>query len=629
MEKEEVYYGILMNRKLVDRGIYIFIPQYVIKGTVEQEQYDEYVASYFIDSIMNMEYLIINDSETLSGDEEVAVGYVISQKDLKKKYPGVPINTAISEYFDEINSRVTFGFYLIEKDQIAIVPLDLNTLSETLNSVKIEDSANLNVELQAMNADSVPNGKYIDIEVLNRIGALNSMDEVKEFITDIFDKLGVEVMPTNIEDLKKTIKDTIKQYTEIIKENKDTDPEFAALAKKIVKKLRKALTCETIEEITSITTDIRENEVASLDEMVADEYEKADKPKSVNVAEMKEFFDAKIIGQEEAKIDVISAIKMNSLTESPSDKNNVLLIGPTGSGKTLLAEATSEFLDMPMVIVDTTQLSIAGYKGSQIEDFLLKLIMSTNGDVEKAQKGIVVFDEIDKKATSGRSDTIGAGALNSLLPFIQGTVYDVEITPHNTIQFDTSNLTIFATGAFTSVATNTVVPNKIGFNSETEIKEVEEDIKYSKLTIEDLVSKGNMPVELMGRFSTITQLSGHTIESLKTILTKSNRSTLLAEAEKLKKLGIELRWTEGYLNKVAEEALKLKTGARSLKMIVEKSVKNVRWEVLTNEDLYRAIILTEKTVLDNNDCELIDVNGNSMNFSQLNNEEKRMKKVIK
>ena len=178
------------------------------------------------------------------------------------------------------------------------------------------------------------------------------------------------------------------------------------------------------------------------------------------------------------------------------------------------------------------------------------------------------------------------------------------------IVFDTSKLTIFATGAFTDVATQKNTTDglyhatTIGFGSS--LKRTEEDIAYPKIEIDDLVKYGNMPIELIGRFSNIIQLTGHTKESLKTILTDSSESPLLAEKAKLKKLKIQLMWTEDYLDELANRALELKTGARSLKKCVEESIQEVRWEVLQNPQDYSGILMTKESVTDCLNCYLID-----------------------
>ena len=349
---------------------------------------------------------------------------------------------------------------------------------------------------------------------------------------------------------------------------------------------------------------------------------------------MKEFLDKRVIGQEEAKKDVISAIFMNSLADESISKNTCLLVGPTGSGKTLIAESVAKFLDLPFVNIDTTQLTVPGYVGANIEDFLGRLIKSANGDVEKAERGIVILDEIDKKGSESNGDISGKGVLNTLLPFIQGTRYTVSYNRCK-VCFDTSNLTIFMTGAFTYVANgiseeSLYNDSKIGFGTSQESQN-KEDIAYKKLNIEDFVKYGNFPVELVGRISNIVQLSGHTKECLKSILTDSDISVLKLEAEKLKKINVEVKYSDDYLDAVAEKALKLKTGARSLKSTVENSIKEARWEAITSNDSFKAIVLNKDCVEDNLKAVLVYNDGNYITVEDLRNKdvEKAVEKVKK
>lgn len=334
----------------------------------------------------------------------------------------------------------------------------------------------------------------------------------------------------------------------------------------------------------------------------------------LDVKKIKEFFDQRILGQEEAKIDVISAIVMNKLTDDPLTKNSCLLVGPTGSGKTLIASTVSEYFQMPMEIIDATQLTVAGYVGANVEDALVRLLDKAKGNLEVAEQGIIVFDEIDKKGSEKNSDVSGKGVLNTLLNFIQGTTYDINYKGR-IVSFNTAKLTIFATGAFTDVAKakkenkgNLLYSNNsIGFLKQQET--VQEDITYGKLEIQDFVKYGHMPVELMGRFTTISQLHGHTKESLIKILVESTVSPLLAEYKKLAKINIFISWEEGYLEALAEEALKLQTGGRSLKNKVEQSIKMARWQVLQNMSTYYGIHLKRETVFNNLDCDLIGIDG--------------------
>lgn len=345
--------------------------------------------------------------------------------------------------------------------------------------------------------------------------------------------------------------------------------------------------------------------------------------KLVNVKEMKAFFDRRIIGQEQAKKLVISAIAMNNLSETSDDRVSCLLVGPTGSGKTLIAKTVSDFLDIPMEVFDTTQLTVPGYVGGNLEDLLIRLLSKADGNLKKAEQGIVVFDELDKKGSDKNDDISGKGVLNTLLSFIEGTSYNVKYNGKNMI-FNTSKLTIFATGAFTDVVkgkiqnsdSDSYKATKIGFNSDFELTEEIQDIEYPNLERQDFVKYGKMTDEIMGRITTIAQLSGHTKESLKSILTNSELSFLVNTKRKLEKIGICLAWTEEYLDAVAEKALKLKMGARSLKSIVEETILEARWEVLQHPDLYSKVILTEKTVLDPCDYNLVDNNGIIHNFKE-------------
>ena len=193
------------------------------------------------------------------------------------------------------------------------------------------------------------------------------------------------------------------------------------------------------------------------------------------------------------------------------------------------------------------------------------------------------------------------------------------IPSHKYLHFSTKDLTIFATGAFTDVAlskagTRHSSQRRIGFIIDDDTKN--EDIKYEKLEIEDFVKYGNMPIEIMGRFSVIAQLDGHTKESLKRILTDSSISPLKGEIDKLANLGIKLEYTPEYLDAVVDEAFKLKTGARSLKSIVEKSVKVARWEALENMGVYTTIVLSSDTVLDNTKYKIIDKFGNIIEHTE-------------
>ncbi len=358
--------------------------------------------------------------------------------------------------------------------------------------------------------------------------------------------------------------------------------------------------------------------------------------RKVNAKKLKEFFDRRIAGQEAAKRAVISAVTMNILSENPDDKTSCFLVGPPGSGKTLIAKTLGEFLNIPCEIVDTTQLTSPGYIGGNIEDFLARLITKAGGDLEKAENGIVVFDELDKKGSDKKSDIAGQGVLNSLLPFFQGATYQVA-KGKDKVDFNTSRLTIFATGACTDVAKAKLQKEgldhykktKIGFLADVSDNQAEEDFVYPQLEPEDFVKYGGMTDEIIGRITTICQLSGHTVETLKFILTDIETSALLLQQKVLAKIGISLRWTEDYLEAVAHKAIQLKTGARSLKSTVEKSIMEARWEVLLNPDKYREILLTAECVENPFKCKLVDRTGREFTVEETLVEEQPLNQKVK
>ncbi len=711
---EETYFGVLMNRRLIDNGIYLFKPEYLIEGTIEQE--DKEV--YFTDTMAN-EYLMIHDTETLTSDEETAVGYIISDEELTKKYPELSIPEAKIEYFDSIRNLAHIGFYLAAEDKIAVMPFDLMTMSQTLNNMELDPNSNV-IKIPAKtlkqpdiseydgSKDALSDAidefggqerivmspeKFKDLletktfselkAKLERIKAeyesikahfVDEDVELKEpkkinaeiffekkvtgqHILDLFNASYDAILAMDdIEELKRTIGQIIEIYTDLSlvldeKEKSGCNINAAedyiytlvdkydellklddiSLIKKGIAEIKKT-EFNNIKAVSNTYDELsKKNELMKIDsnhektQIELEEMFKKEKKARVNVKEIKSFFDAKIIGQEAAKKAVVSAIVKNQKIKNGFNKNSCLLVGPTGSGKTLIAEAASEYFDMPIEIYDITQLTVPGYVGANIEDCLVRLMEKAKGDIKKAEEGILVFDEIDKKGSEKNDDVSGKGVLNTLLPFLQGTTYDIKYNG-KPVHFNTAKLTIFATGAFTDVAkgkandssSESYKGTHMGFNADIKNTGKDaQDIKYEKLEIDDFVKYGHMPRELMGRFSTIAQLDGLTLETLKTILTKSNASPLLAEKQEFEEDGINLSWTDGYLTAIANQAIKLKTGARSLKNTVESSIKEVRWEVLENPEDYIAIILTDKTVDDNLDCEIIDQNGDSRKLKDI------------
>lgn len=674
---EGKYIGFLMKKQPICEGVIMFYPDHIVYGDLvvngtQRFFLDEYDESYFL----------MEEPESAFTDHDV-VGYLIEKDKLLAKYQTQNIREAKTKYSNDIKSTTDIGFYHHKNDEIIILNLDFQSLLNYFNTQELTDSSNSNLSASKLasllfnrmqlnkSSKSDENSKenlstkkifMIDLESLKKLISLSDKDLKTEMnnIYNVCDKKDLDLKNKEIvEKIEKSYASLLKiddidklknlaascedLYLELvcsIDDNQNIDDNSKERIKDFLYK--------TIDTYHSITTsdDIKgikesmktimnrqkeylqsfSNEDGYIENSNAtiknnDENDKKDKRDILfNPKEMKKFLDEKIIGQEQAKKDIVSAIFMNSLSDEAISKNTCLLVGPTGSGKTLIAKSVADYLNLPIVNIDTTQLTVPGYVGASLEDFLVNLVEKANGNIKEAEKGIVILDEVDKKGSSNNSDVSGKGVLNTLLPFIQGTTYTLTYKQRK-IPFDTSKLTIFMTGAFTDVAKG--VSNNSGYNNtqigfkKSDDKEKLEDISYKQLTIEDFVKYGNFPIELIGRISTITQLGGHTKESLKSILTDSNISILKLEQEKLKKLNIEIRYGEDYLDAVASKAMELKTGARSLKSTVENSIKEARWEVITNPDEYDAIILNKDTVDDNKKAILLHKDGNYNNVYEL------------
>lgn len=693
--KVDTNYAVLMTRKIIDSEIYLFTPQYLIEGDVMGQE----ESITFIDK-MGTEYLTIHDTSTLNPDNEVSVGYIISEEELLNKYPELSIQEAKAKYFDDICDITHIGFCLDEEDKIVVWNVDLMEIASRIHNNEVICENNIvqlkNSDMSLSNHIEQYGGDHtivIQDKIIEKLLNMNTLEEIKQElkridqenkeivdhfleneqeivdnlfeirfnnkdlngsnILELFDESYFFISKSNdIEQIQSTLKlledfylNLCIKIDEINSEKIDFEPEkeFLYVLIDTYQKLGKSNDSKYVQsqmhkiyenrgqiiEISKRYNELikHENKRIELIDVFSKETSTDLKEEKLNfsVIDIKNYFDSIIIGQEKAKKAVILSIITNRLSDSKS-KNSCLLVGPTGSGKTLIAETVSEYFKVPILIIDTTQLTVPGYQGSNIEDFLNQLLVKANGDKTKAEEGIVVFDEIDKKGSEKNEDVSGRGVLNTLLPFLQGTTYNLKYNGKNII-FDTSKLTIFATGAFTDIANNKIDDSlysnsKIGFNCAMNEKD-KEDIEYPRLEIEDFVKYGYMPIELMGRFSTIVQLDGHTKESLKSILIDSKRSTLVAKKNMLEKINVKLTWTEDYLDAVAEKALALKTGARSLKATVEESIMEVEWEIFENIGKYCQIILSKETVIDNMEVMIMDYNGLTYNLKNLRIQEEQ------
>lgn len=311
----------------------------------------------------------------------------------------------------------------------------------------------------------------------------------------------------------------------------------------------------------------------------------------INIDELVDSITKIVVHQDDAVNRLVLEIERNLATVG--EKDGILITGSTGVGKTLTINLIAKYLDRPVKIIDSTQLTVPGYVGKDIEDYLYELLCDCNGDIKKAEQAIIFFDEIDKKGSEKKSDISGQGVLNVLLKFLDGTVYDVTSDrrfPGSTQKISTKNMLVLAGGSFFDVYKNSG-PKQIGFLDKKEKKYIP--------SANDFVEKGMMTKDFIGRFPIIIHYDDLDTEALVDVLINSESSPLKREEDVFSKAGVKLTVTEDYMNAVARAAADMETGARGLKGIV----KNTTWpsyaKVKSEPGIYREVILDEKTVSDN------------------------------
>ena len=554
----------IMKRVFLGDSNYIF---YVTNTT-----FGDYNPEYGIFTDRNgNEYASMTNPSLLISEVDTAFGNLEDINVIKEKLGMPSIKEAISEY-NYVCSRYIYYVSLLEDNSSFYIPICLEDMRDSVKNMfhEIEKSGGFeNAAMQSKHLDKGFEDKDADIDASKAVLSDEFREELAAIIMEMLD--GVY----SLDELKK-----IKEQLELQKEDLESTIDSVDL------QIEATETGTSFTKLKPEEKAVKRAGKAKVISMPIKNY--------INLEELYKNVTKTLIAQDEPTRRVITEIARKE--QYPSSKKRALLItGPTGSGKTKMMELISKYLDRPFYKVDSTQLTIPGYVGKDLEEVLWDLYVKCGRDADRAEHAIIFFDEIDKKGSSRKDDVSGKGVLNVLLPFIEGSTYDAVMDTKRageSVKIDSSNMIVILGGAFTDVYNDLKESNSIGFGVD-----ISSSGKQREAKTEDFIEKAKMPDEFMGRVS-IIKLNDLDEDAIKRIILESDESAVKAQQELFQQLGVKLTLGDDYISEIAKRAIQRKTGARGLNTVVDETTWEAYADAYSHIGEIDEIILGKETVED-------------------------------
>lgn len=563
---EEVRIVSLLNRHYITDGVYIYNFVNSLMGTYN----DEYKT--FIDK-NGKEYFYIQSLDESYGESPYVVAGEITLADLKKKYLSDIEDLNLTSK-DEILAHLITLYDIEHENNMFIVRYD-DEGKKRVFQVNVDDL--LDTFTKAINVDTKQEEKTFHQDVETLIKDINDCTYTKEDLRKIKNSLTAN---------KKDLIEVLKVISDKLKDDNY----------KVVKDKKKSVSVEENTNHSDVATD------SNVLKKKAKSSEEEDADSLIDIDGITNNILKTVIAQDEHVRRIV--VEVARMILNRKKKSGILITGSTGIGKTLIMKKLAEYLDRPFLEIDSTQITIPGYTGKNIEQCLFELLKECNFDKKKAERAIVFFDEIDKKGSENKSDVSGKGVLNVLLKFLDGTNYDACESSQSpvTIPINTSNMIVIASGAFNDVYKQQKKP--LGFTAG-----IEKEKKYEP-SVNDFVEKAMMTDEFMGRMPIIIHLNSLSDDNYIQIMKKSDASPTKYEEENFKKINCDLLFTDEAYKRLASAANDRGIGARGLNAIVSNVTFLPFDYAYRNRGKLKSITITGDTVDDSSKFKVMELNNN-------------------